>query len=37
LRPFIGDPNEPVEFFRREKWGNAYLVVVQLIYDAVVH
>ena len=37
LRPFVGDPNAPVEFFRREKWGNAYLVVARLIYDAVVH
>jgi hypothetical protein len=37
LRPFVGDPNAPVEFFRREKWGNAYLVVAKLIYDAVVH
>ena len=37
LRPFVGDPNAPVEFFRRDKWGNAYLVVARLIYDAVVH
>ncbi|MCE5268063.1 MAG: hypothetical protein LLG00_09275 [Planctomycetaceae bacterium] len=37
LRPFVGDPNAPVEFLRREKWGNAYLVVVRLIYEALVH
>jgi len=37
LRPFVGDPNAPVEFFRREKWGNAYLVVGRLIYDALVN
>jgi hypothetical protein len=37
MRPFVGSPNAPVEFFRREKWGNAYLVVTRLIYDAVVH
>jgi hypothetical protein len=37
LRPFVGDPNAPVEFFRRDKWGNAYVVVLELIYDALVH
>jgi hypothetical protein len=36
LRPFIGDPDLPVEFFRKEKWGNAYLVVARLIYEAFV-
>lgn len=36
LRPFIGDPTSPVEFLRREKWGNAYLVVGRLILDAMV-
>ena len=34
LRPFIGDPAAPVEFFRREKWGNAYLVIARLIFEA---
>lgn len=33
LRPFVGNPNSPVEFFRQEKWGNAYLVVMRLIYE----
>jgi len=37
FRPFVGDPGAPVEFFRREKWGNAYLVVAQLIYEMVMH
>jgi hypothetical protein len=37
LRPFVGDPSVPVEFFRREKWGNAYLVVARLIFNALVH
>jgi hypothetical protein len=37
LRPFVGAPSAPVEFFRRDKWGNAYLVVARLIYEAVVH
>ncbi len=36
MRPFIGDPSAPTEFFRRDKWGNAYLVVARLIYHAVV-
>jgi len=31
LRPFIGDPNSPVVFFRREAWGNAYVVVGRLV------
>lgn len=31
LRPFIGDPNSPVVFLRREAWGNAYVVVGRLI------
>jgi hypothetical protein len=35
LRPFVGDPNSSVEFFRRDKWGNAYLVVARLIHNAV--
>jgi hypothetical protein len=37
LRPFVGDPDTPVEFLRREKWGNAYLVVARLIYDVMRH
>ena len=37
LRPFIGDPGLPVQFFREHSWGNAYEVVAQLIYDAAVH
>jgi hypothetical protein len=31
LRPFIGDPNMPVSFFRSGAWGNAYVVVARLI------
>lgn len=34
LRPFIGDPNAPVAFFRSDAWGNAYLIVGKLIIDA---
>ena len=35
LRPFVGNPDLPVQFFRREGFGNAYEVVVRLICDAV--
>ena len=31
LRPFIGDPASPVQFFRPEAWGNAYVVVFGLL------
>ena len=30
LRPFIGDPNRPVAFFREDAWGNAYVVIARL-------
>jgi len=30
LRPFIGDPNAPVAFFRKDAWGNAYVVITRL-------
>ncbi len=35
LRPFIGNPKLPVAFFRSEAWGNAYVVVAQLLVHAV--
>jgi hypothetical protein len=31
LRPFIGNPTEPVRFLREDAWGNAYLAVLQMI------
>ncbi len=31
LRPFVGSPGTPTQFFRSEAWGNAYLVVWSLI------
>ncbi len=31
LRPFIGDPRQPVAFFRSGAWGNAYVVLANLI------
>jgi hypothetical protein len=33
LRPFIGDPALPVQFFREGSWTNAYEVVIQMIWD----
>ena len=33
LRPFIGRPDAPVELFREESWGNAYVVVARLIFE----
>ena len=35
LRPFIGDPELPVAFFRSGAWGNAYVVVARLVMHAV--
>lgn len=35
LRPFIGNPLTPVEFFREEAWGNAYVIVVQLVWGLI--
>jgi hypothetical protein len=35
LRPFIGDPSAPVQFFREGSWSNAYEVVIQMIWDVV--
>ncbi len=33
LRPFIGDPSAPVQFFREGAWSNAYVFVLQTIWD----
>jgi hypothetical protein len=35
LRPFIGDPGAPTQFFRDGAWTNAYEVVIQMIWDVV--
>jgi hypothetical protein len=32
LRPFVGDPQRPVQFFREDSWSNAYEFVVQMIW-----
>ena len=31
LRPFIGSPGAPAQFFRDKMWGNAYVEVAQLV------
>jgi hypothetical protein len=35
LRPFIGDPRMPVQFFRDESWSNAYEVVILMIWRSI--
>lgn len=32
LRPFVGDPSAPTRFFREDTWGNAYLILAQLLW-----
>ena len=34
MRPFIGNPNLGVSFFREGAWGNAYVEVARLIASA---
>lgn len=34
LRPFIGAPEEPVQFFRGGVWENAYVIVARMIWNA---
>ena len=33
LRPFIGDPLSPTRFFRAHMWGNAYEVVLRMVWS----
>ncbi|WP_435011217.1 hypothetical protein P12x_002518 [Tundrisphaera lichenicola] len=33
LRPFIGDPAQPVRFFREGAWTNAYEKVARILWD----
>ncbi len=35
LRPFIGKPGEPVQFFRETMWGNAYVEILEKIVLAI--
>jgi hypothetical protein len=32
LRPFVGDSESPVQFFREDAWGNAYVVIARMIW-----
>jgi len=34
LRPFIGDPNQSIQFFREDSWTNAYVAVAEIIMGA---
>ncbi len=34
LRPFVGNPMAPVQFFREESWSNAYVVVIEMLWNA---
>lgn len=36
LRPFIGDPGRPTQFFREGGWSNAYVVVIEMVWGVVV-
>jgi hypothetical protein len=36
LRPFVGNPDLPVQFFRRDAWGNAYEFIARMIWRTVV-
>lgn len=33
LRPFVGDPLSPTRFFREHMWGNAYEVVMRMVWN----
>lgn len=35
LRPFVGNPEIPPQFFRDDAWGNAYVVVARLVWRLV--
>jgi len=35
VRPFVGAPGQPVQFFRAASWGNAYEVVLRLVWQAI--
>jgi hypothetical protein len=34
LRPFVGAPDMPVQFFREDSWDNAYVIVGRMIWTA---
>ena len=34
LRPFVGNADAPIQFLRDDAWGNAYVIVAQMIWHA---
>ena len=34
LRPFVGNPDQPVELFRADSLGNAYVEVARMVYES---
>lgn len=36
LRPFVGSPAAPVEFFREGAWDNAYIIISKLVWRILV-
>jgi hypothetical protein len=36
LRPFIGSPDVPVQFFREGEWENAYVIVARMIWETLI-
>lgn len=37
LRPFVGSPGLPSQFFRKDPWSNAYVVVIDYVLAALKH
>lgn len=35
LRPFVGKPGTPTEFFREDSWSNAYQYIAELIWNLI--
>jgi hypothetical protein len=33
LRPFVGEPGMPIQFFREDTWGNAYIIVGRMVWE----
>lgn len=33
LRPFVGDPDRPIQFFRTGPWENAYVIVARMFWE----
>jgi len=36
LRPFVGDPGSPTQFFRQGAWSNAYVEVAAMVWGVIV-